>query len=357
MKRQLIFAVFACVAFGLAPLERGAGQQPGREDAPANASAAARYVIFDADCTSSGICAAPVGVDSQGTVAGNFHDETDHIHGFYRLADGTIVNFDAPGATCVDAYPTCTNVAAISPTGFIVGNYNGDGGGMFLRSPSGTFAEFGVPNALGNGATAVNAAGTVTGYWTDGDYNLHGFVRDASGTITSFDAPNAGPGGTWPVVINANGDIAGFSSSSSTTTAFLRYADGTVDALDLPCPSLLEITAIDDGGRVLGNCETQKQANQAFYGDPKHGYTTFTVPGSEIVGPTGIDRNGTIAGNYNVAGNGHLFGFYRLKDGTIGYVEPPDFKSTAVLAIGPQGIIAGVFTDASKKFHAFLRIS
>jgi hypothetical protein len=41
---------------------------------------------------------------------------------------------------------------------------------------------------------------------------LHGFVRAASGTVTTFDAPGAGTSalqGTFPISINTTGEITG----------------------------------------------------------------------------------------------------------------------------------------------------
>jgi hypothetical protein len=60
--------------------------------------------------------------------------------------------------------------------------------------------------------TSIDTAGDITGLYRDASYLLHGFVRAATGTITTFEAPGAGTGaytGTVSLSINTAGDIAG----------------------------------------------------------------------------------------------------------------------------------------------------
>ena len=48
----------------------------------------------------------------------------------------------------------------------------------------------------------------IEGQYTDASNVAHGFVRDANGAITTFDAPGAGTGpfqGTFPLTINPQG--------------------------------------------------------------------------------------------------------------------------------------------------------
>jgi hypothetical protein len=48
----------------------------------------------------------------------------------------------------------------------------------------------------------------VTGSFADGNWNHHGFVRAADGTIKTFDAPNAAD--TLPQSINDTGVVTGW---------------------------------------------------------------------------------------------------------------------------------------------------
>src|SRR5947209_1151664 len=68
-----------------------------------------------------------------------------------------------------------------------------------------TFTTFGVSNAIGTFAYAINAGGSVAGYYADPSSHYHGFVRAADGTITTFDAKASV--GTYPHGINTKGAI------------------------------------------------------------------------------------------------------------------------------------------------------
>ena len=54
--------------------------------------------------------------------------------------------------------------------------------------------------------------GTITGFYFDGSFATHGFLRDRKGVITTFDVPGAGTGaveGTYGGGFTPNGTILG----------------------------------------------------------------------------------------------------------------------------------------------------
>jgi len=54
-------------------------------------------------------------------------------------------------------------------------NYNPHG---FVRAPDGTLTEFDAPGAVnGTSPTGINPAGAITGYYNDVNYVSHGFLR------------------------------------------------------------------------------------------------------------------------------------------------------------------------------------
>lgn len=117
----------------------------------------------------------PLGLNDAGVITGMWADAAYLHHGFVRAADGTIASFDAPNAG--------------TDRGLLQGTY----------------------------AVGLNASGVVVGFYQDTADQLHGFVRSAAGAITSFDASEAGSGetrlvplGTLGVAINASGTVAGF---------------------------------------------------------------------------------------------------------------------------------------------------
>jgi len=162
-------------------------------------------------------------------IAGYYVDASYVPHGYVRDADGTITAFDAPGAQGTFAY-------SINPAGVIEGYYV-DASGVahgYVRARGGTIATFdaaGAGTGPGQGTfaspfEAINPAGAITGWYLDASNVFHGYVRDANGTITTFDVPRAGtsPGqGTLPNWINPAGTIVGLSiDSSGVGHGFLR---------------------------------------------------------------------------------------------------------------------------------------
>ncbi|MBV9569742.1 MAG: hypothetical protein JO056_00690 [Alphaproteobacteria bacterium] len=73
--------------------------------------------------------------------------------------------------------------------------------------------------------------------------------------------------------------------------------------------------------------------------------TTFDVPGATYTGPKGINRDGTIAGQYHVA-NGCEQGFVRAPDGTITKFDPQGtlgLSRAVVAGINDAGDVAGYY--------------
>ena len=74
---------------------------------------------------------------------------------------------------------------------------------------------------------SINAAGAITGRFTDAQNVNHGFVRSPDGTFVTFDAgdTNAGSGfGTFPESINNAGAITGhYTDSQGLNHGFLRF--------------------------------------------------------------------------------------------------------------------------------------
>jgi hypothetical protein len=95
----------------------------------------------------------------------------------------TITTIDPPNSAF-------TIAQAINPVGQIVGYYL-DGSGIhgFLRQPSGAITSFNVSRdgfQLGTFATAITPAGQITGYYDTFNFTQHSFLRQPDGTITLF---------------------------------------------------------------------------------------------------------------------------------------------------------------------------
>jgi hypothetical protein len=80
---------------------------------------------------------------------------------------------------------------------------------------------------------SINASGEIAGWYQDAT-GVHGFLRDErdeEGSITTFDVPGAThgvPGGTVPSGISARGKIIGEYFAGDSIHGFLRDRDGTI---------------------------------------------------------------------------------------------------------------------------------
>ena len=216
----------------------------------APASDAQQFTSFDPSGSNNTLAQA---INSKGQITGYYR--TDHYHGFVREPDGTITAFDVtcPLPDCIG--PQNTQPFAINSSGQIAGTFLPVGSMIkyhgFLRQADGTFTAFDVPNAIFTWATALNSKGQITGYapYLKG---THGFLRQPDGTITSFDVPGALD--TIGAAINSEGQVAGYYRDSTVyhNHGFLREPDGAITTFEAPMPNLF-IYAMNSEGQIVGN--------------------------------------------------------------------------------------------------------
>lgn len=290
----------------------------------------------------------PTAIDTAGDVAGVYIDANNGYHGFLRASDGTITEFDAPGASTAKNRGTAP--LAINDAGQIVGfyttgsvsdptsTYHG-----FLRAADGTFTTIDVPGAgtgeSGNGrkegteAGAVNASGEIAGTYVDSSGIRHGFVRSASGTYTTFDPPSSSAGidGIGDLGMDAAGDVEGaYTDSNGVRHGYIRTANGALSSFDVPGATTSSKSGtlsgtvpigIDPGGNyIVGTYTDSSGLNHAFvYTQPLSAggaITPFsapnaaTAPGVVISGTAavGVNISGEVVGGYIDSNNvGHGF--------------------------------------------------
>ncbi|HEY2445166.1 MAG TPA: hypothetical protein VGI20_05445 [Rhizomicrobium sp.] len=180
-------------------------------------------------------------IDNAGVTVGEYPDANFAWHAYSRARDGTIAQFDAPGAGT--AYVQGTFAFDTNRTGTISGQYI-DANNVYhgyLRAADGTFTEIDVPGAgtgylQGTVANSINRKGWVDGTYIDANSVLHGFLRAPDGTITTFDAPDAGTGpeqGTFAVELTNRETIVGwYEDSNSVYHGFERSKNGTIAEFD-----------------------------------------------------------------------------------------------------------------------------
>jgi len=175
----------------------------------------------------------------QGTTAGNINpvgeiagitvDANNVWHGFLRAPDGKFITFEAPGA----------------------------GTGPF----QGTIVDF---------AEGLNAQGTAGGWYIDGTYTVHGYVRTAGGKITTFDGPGEGVQWTVAYSTDSQGATAGiYLDAANLYHGFLRTKEGKITTIDVPGAGTgayqgTQPEAMNDVGVIAGNYIDANGANHGF---------------------------------------------------------------------------------------------
>ncbi len=206
-------------------------------------------ITFDAPGASNGGCAPPIicssgtqgaSINREGTIAGQYVDNSGVFHGCLRSPGGSITTFDAPGAGTGPGQGTFITFAdGINPEGAIAGAY-ADAEGVFhgfVRAPDGTFTTFDPTGSVFTNNSGITPNGTVTSYYLVASGVSRGYVRSPNGDITVFDAPGAGTGfgqGTFPENINSRGDVTGqYVDASGVNHGFLRTKNDTITTFDV----------------------------------------------------------------------------------------------------------------------------
>jgi hypothetical protein len=255
----------------------------------------------------------PRGINAEGIVTGWYVDAKLVIHGFLRSPSGTITSFDVAGSS--ETFPSSINAA-----GAIAGYYSGGHG--FVRSPQGTITSFDFPGSIATQAYGINAAGAIAGSYLENSV-WHGFVRSAHGTFTSFDPP--GSLDTEALSINAEGSVAGTYTSygaepsmyrNRVVHGFVRSAAGTITSFDPPGSTTTQVRSINAAGTITGFYFVGFETYYGFVRSPQGTITTFNAgPGDGNTTAFSINDGGVITGSYFNPGDPSA--------GTSGFLRTP----------------------------------
>jgi hypothetical protein len=199
-----------------------------------------------------------------------------------------------------------------------------------------TYVSFQVPGSLGTYPMSINNSMTVTGYYYVTPTVTRGFVRDADGTITTFDVDVAGAVWIEPESINARGDITGFyqlaagipqgpyGSTGDQQQGFLRYADGRVVSFDPPAtggfPPQAQPVSMSDFDDIAGNYGVF--ARPAVFTRSAAGVYDAGISFDRATWATAINWAGSVVG-YTFPGEGPYTGFVRHPDGYVDFLTIP----------------------------------
>lgn len=258
------------------------------------------------------------------------------------------------------------------------------------------------PVARGTFPTAINMHGEIAGYCVDSIAAAHGFVRDAHGEITVFDAPGSGPQerqGTFVTDINNDGTIVGYYLDTRRVHhGFARDRSGAITTLDAPGAGTEVIrpvwkghpemvyrqgtvaARVNDSDTITGYFIDAESVRHGFLRDRTGQFKPFDVPGGGDTIPESINDSGVVTGKYSdppiVVNSGlvHSYqsgkehGFQRDADGAITTYDQPKEISLPELKVHPKdsvgcevvtasdepgGALVGHYADKAGNNHAF----
>jgi len=294
-----------------------------------------KITAFDAPGAGTGPLAGTglFSINPSGTTAGQYLDPNYMYHAWVRTAQGKFTAFEAPDAGTGHGQGTVQwNVNASGDT---AGGYINSGDFLqgtqvlhgFFRTSDGTLTEYDAPGAgsgPGQGTLAcasdcLNAAGDTAGSYTDSAYVSHGFIRDKHGNVTEFDPPGAS-NGTYASGIDAGGEVVGaYLDANDVFHGFLREKNGRITDVDVPGAGTgsfqgTYINSIADNGAVSGNFFDANGVSHGFARAANGKITTFDAPGAGKGTGQGTafyssnNPSGAVAGSY-VDSNNVYHGF------------------------------------------------
>lgn len=189
---------------------------------------------------------------------------------------------------------------------------------------------------------AVNANGYIAGF-----SGVNGFLRAPDGTAVTFDPDGAQSVQAWG--LNNSNEITGY-YQTSIQHGFVRTADGTITTFDPEGSTTTYALGINDQGAVTGFWFDSGGKGHGFIRAADGSITSFDAPGATFTGSTSINSKGAVTGWWNPG----IQGFVRTAGGRFTSFDCPGASMTIGTGIDRAGAIAGYcfFNDG---FHGFLR--
>lgn len=207
---------------------------------------------------------------------------------------------------------------------------------------AGTFTSFKVPGAKDTAATAVNASGTVAGYYRVQGQKQAGFLRAPDGTLTTFSAP--GLKSTIPEAINDGGAVAGYSGEE---LSFLRKPDGSFEIFQVAGARYTTATAVNAAGFVSGTFLNPDHSSGSFLRAPDGTIAIVSASAEEATSVYALNDGGVMVGQLGFGASPQ--GFLLFPDQSVRTLGP----GTSVSAINNHGWAAGVLFDDGPPARGF----
>jgi hypothetical protein len=229
----------------------------------------------------------PLAINAEGVVVGTYLNRKNVFLSFLRHPDGSFETWSDPGQCETSPATNCYGAGAlgINIFGMISGGYEDNSANFIthgiVRNPRGIVTSYSVPGAAQGTwcpacAAPINLSGAIASFYVDGNSVVHAYLRSPSGAFETFDVPEAGPLGfdcysDCPLGLNDWGEITGFyPDANNVYHGFLRTPDGKITSFEAPgadtTPGDENGTypySINDAGVIMGSYQ---DSNNVFHG-------------------------------------------------------------------------------------------
>jgi uncharacterized membrane protein len=224
------------------------------------------------------------------------------------------------------------------------------------HSPIQIIAIYDYPGAAGFiNSSGINDKGDVAGYYLDTAGDFRGFVRFRNG---NFSAPIIAPndtGVTYATDINNAPTVSG-ESYDSVRNAYHGYllTNQTFTLFDIEGARSTTVAGINVNGDFVGSFGPDADTGEAYI-DIEGEIASFSIPGASITIGTAINGLGMVVGNYVLAADSSLHGFFRNAAGDLSYpVDFPGSTLTGLRGINDHRLVVGGYSDADSVMHGFV---
>ena len=254
-------------------------------------------------------------INNAGTVSGEYADAAGDTVSYLRASDGTFTTYTEPNDT---SSPTYTEAGQINKNGFVAGEFYDTADttyeGYIYKSAAGTYTTYqvpGQPQFTSTGLAGINDKGNLCGFVFPPPYTSSSAFVEVSGTVTVFSVN--GSATTACYAINDSGVSVGYYvDSAGVYHGWMRTATGTVTTIDVPgaatttgtapCVSVpvagTVVIGVNNTGYVSGHYWDSAYNEHGFIMTPSGKFIHVNVPGAFQTSGGGLNDHVTITGHY-----------------------------------------------------------